>query len=482
MTATVSAGQWALIGVVCLLVAVSALLALAETSLVRTSRAKALALVEEGRRGATRLLSLVERPERFLSGVLLLVLVCQLVVATIVGVLAEQFFGGLGVAVATVFEIVVLFVLGEALPKNWAMQNPERSALLAAPLVAALVDFWPVRVFSQGLVRLAAALSGTRRRPAEVSESELLALADVAVEEQVIETEERALIHSIIEFGDTVVREVMVPRPEMQAVDAGSTVTEALERALAVGFSRLPAFEGNVDDIVGVAYVKDLVRAERAGRGQDAVREHLRPAHFVPETKRVAALMREMQAQTFHLALVVDEYGGTAGLVTLEDLIEELVGEIVDEYDVEEPPIRRLPDGSRSVSGRLTVDALAEELGVELPTGTWDTVSGLLSDLLGRVPLQGDAVSVAGWRLEAERVQGNRVSRVRVVPEPVPGDGELPGELAGPVPEAGVGPAPDSRGVPAETRAGSLPPGSPAVARGGSGGEDGSARASTGRG
>jgi CBS domain containing-hemolysin-like protein len=424
----VSAGQWALVGVVCLLVAVSALLALAETSLVRTSRAKALALVEEGRRGAGKLLALVERPERFLSGVLLLVLVCQLVVATLVGILAEQLFGGLGVAVATVFEVVVLFVLAEALPKNWAMQNPERSALLAAPLVAALVEFWPVRVFSQGLVRLAAALSGGRRRPAEVSEQELLALADVAVEEQVIETEERALIHSIIEFGDTVVREVMVPRPEMQAVEASASVTEALERALAVGFSRLPAFEGNVDDIVGVAYVKDLVRAERAGQGGEEVRRHLRPAHFVPETKRVAALMREMQAETFHLALVVDEYGGTAGLVTLEDLIEELVGEIVDEYDVEEPPIKRLPDGSRSVSGRLTVDALAEELDVELPTGTWDTVSGLLSDLLGRVPLQGDAVAVAGWRLVAERVQGNRVGRVRVEPLPPPVAGELPGD------------------------------------------------------
>ena len=414
--ATVSVGgvQWAMLAVVVVLVAISMVLAMAETSLVRTSRAKALALAEEGRRGSRQLLALVEHPERFLSAVLLLVLICQLVVATLVGILASRWFGGWGVAAATAFEVVVLFVVGEALPKNFAVHNPDRSALLAAPLVAAVAGFWPLRVTCQALVSLAAVLSGPRRREAVVSESELLAMADVAVEEQVIETEERALIHSIIAFGDTVVREVMVPRPEMRSVEASSSVDEALGVALAAGFSRLPAFEGNIDDVVGVAYVKDLVRAERAGRGSEPVRQCVRPAHFVPETKRVAALMREMQERTYHLAVVVDEYGGTAGLVTLEDLIEELVGEIVDEYDVEEPPLVRLDDRSLSVSGRLTVDALNDALDAELPTGTWDTVSGLLSGVLGRVPAQGEAVDVDGYRLVAERVQGNRVDRVRV--------------------------------------------------------------------
>jgi putative hemolysin len=439
--------DWVMVAAVVVLVAVSVLLALAETSLVRTSRAKALALVEEGRRGARQLLELVEKPEQFLSGVLLLVLVCQLVVATLVGILAERWFGGWGVVAATVFEVVVLFVVGEALPKNWAVQNPDRSALLAAPAVAAVVGFWPVRVLCRLLVAAGELLSGPRRRQAAVSESELLAMADVAVEEQVIETEERALIHSIIEFGDTIVREVMVPRPEMRTVEASLSVTDALEVALEAGFSRLPAFRGNVDDVVGVAYVKDLVRAEREGRGADPVDTALRPAHFVPETKRVAALMREMQERTVHLAIVVDEYGGTAGLVTLEDLIEELVGEIVDEYDVEEPPIVPGP-GGLSVSGRLTVDALNEELDAELPAGTWDTVGGLLFALLGRVPAEGDAVEVSGFRLTATRVQGNRVHRVLVAP--VAGMGpallsaEPPAEQrsdVGPVRPANPGPA-----------------------------------------
>jgi len=269
---------------------------------------------------------------------------------------------------------------------------------------------------SRALIGLADAMLGSRTRRAEVSESELLAMADVAHQEDVIEGEERELIHSIIEFGDTVVREVMVPRPDMRALDSSLSTSEALTVAMEAGFSRLPVYAGNVDDIVGVAHAKDLIRAERDGRGPRPVGEVVRPAHFVPESKRVARLLREMQERRYHLAVVVDEYGGTAGLVTLEDLIEELVGEIVDEYDVEEPPVRRLEDGGYSVSPRLAVDELAKLVGVELPTGEWDTVGGLLFNVLGRVPSEGESVTVEGLTLVAERVTGNRVGRIRILP------------------------------------------------------------------
>ncbi len=414
-----------LLVVVVVLLAASALLAMAETSLVRTSKAKALSLAEEGRRGARQLVRLVEHPSNFLNAVLLLVLVCQLVVATLVGILAEHWFGPWGVAAATVFEVVVIFVLAEALPKTWAVENPERSALFAAPIVAAVVGFPPVRVFSRALVGVAGLLlTGPGRRGAHVSESELLALADVAHEEQVIENDERVLIHSIIEFGDTITREVMVPRPDMRAVDAGLSTSDALGVAMDAGFSRLPAYDGNLDDVVGVVYVKDMVRAERQGGGADAVRLVARPARFVPETKRVSALMREMQEHTFHLAIVVDEYGGTAGLVTLEDLIEELVGEIVDEYDVEEPPVQALDAGEFSVSARLSVDELEEHLGARLPEGSWDTVGGLLFGLLGKVPRQGEWVDAGAVRLVAERMEGKRINRVRVLPCPHPTDAD----------------------------------------------------------
>jgi putative hemolysin len=417
-TASFTPADGALLIVVLVLLAASALLALAETSLVRMSRAKALALVEDGRRGAKTLLRLTENPQGFLNPVLLLVLICQLVVATLVGILASNWFGAWGVAAATVFEIVVIFVLGEAVPKNWAVHHPERAALFSAPLVSALVRFWPVRIVSGALIGLANLLIGQQGQylGSLVTESELLAMADVALEGDVIETDERALIHSIIEFGDTVVREVMVPRPDMVTVGADETVEAVLERALEIGFSRLPAVEQQVDDVVGIAYTKDMIRTVRSGQGGDAVRSHLRTAHFVPETKRVSDLMREMQAETFHLAVVVNEYGGTAGLVTLEDLIEELVGEIVDEFDVEEAPVERLDSGELRVSARLAVDEVNELIDASLPTGAWDTVGGLVFDLLGHVPIAGESVTVDGLRLVVDRVNGRRIERVRIVP------------------------------------------------------------------
>jgi CBS domain containing-hemolysin-like protein len=240
------------------------------------------------------------------------------------------------------------------------------------------------------------------------------------MEEEVIEHQERELIHSIIEFGDTIVREVMVPRPDMCAVEADGSVSEALETAMAAGYSRLPVYVGNLDDIIGIAYTKDLIRAERGGNGQRPVREFVRPAHFVPETKRVSRLMREMQERKFHQAIVVDEYGGTAGLVTLEDLIEELVGEIVDEYDVEDPQVQPLGDGELSVSARMPVDELNELLDAELPEGDWDTVGGLVFNMLGRVPVVGDSLEVDGVRLVVDKVQGHRIGRLRVKPLSAP--------------------------------------------------------------
>ncbi len=417
-TGSFSASDAVLLVVVLVLLAASALLALAETSLVRMSRPKARALVEDGRLGAKQLLRLTENPQGFLNPVLLLVLICQLVVATLVGILASHWFGAWGVVAATVFEIVIIFVLGEAVPKNWAVHHPERAALFSAPLVSAIVGFWPIRIVSGALIGLANLLIGEKGQylGSGVTESELLAMADVAVEGDVIETEERALIHSIIEFGDTVVREVMVPRPDMVTIGADEPVEAVLERALEVGFSRMPAVELQVDDVVGIAYTKDMIRTVRSGQGGDPVRSHLRVAHFVPETKRVSAMMREMQAETFHMAVVVNEYGGTAGLVTLEDLIEELVGEIVDEFDVEEAPVEQLGSGELRVNARLPVDEVNELVDARLPTGAWDTVGGLVFDLLGHVPVAGESVTVDGLRLVADRVDGRRIERVRIVP------------------------------------------------------------------
>jgi putative hemolysin len=411
-----------LIVVIVVLLAASGLLALAETSLVRMNRIKAKAMVDEKRRGARQLARLIAEPAKFLNPILLLVLICQLVSATLVGVVAAHVLGGIGVLVGAAFEVVVIFVFFEAVPKNWAVHNPERAALFSAPIVTALVRFPPIRIVSSLLIGLANLIIGRSGdsddgiRPSYISEGELKAMADVAHEENVIEGEERAFIHSIIDFGDTVVREVMVPRPDMVTVEADTSVTGALETALAAGFSRIPVHTGQIDDVEGIAYTKDLMRAERVGRGEEPVLASVRAAVFVPESKEVPSLLRQMQEEKFHMAIVVDEYGGTAGLVTLEDLLEELVGDIVDEFDVEEPDVERHPDGTVVVSGRYAVDDADELLGAELPQGAWDTVGGLMLDLVGRVPDVGDSVEVDGFRFTALEVRGRRIARVRIEP------------------------------------------------------------------
>ncbi|MCL4448475.1 MAG: hemolysin family protein [Actinobacteria bacterium] len=404
-----------LVAIVVLLV-LSAFLALAETSLVRTSKAKALSMVDEERRGSKVLLGLVENPGKFLNPIIFLVLVCQLVAATLVGVLSLKLFGGWGVLASTIAEVILFFVLAEAVPKTWAVENSEKAALFVAPLVNLAVKFPPVSLLTRGLIKTAHFLipGGFKGASVDVTEAELLAMADVAMEEEVIDTQERALIHSIIEFGDTIVREVMVPRPDMVAAQNTDTVSAVLEKSIVVGFSRIPVFEENIDNIIGVAYAKDLMKADHEGAGSLEVGGLARQAHHIPETKRVAELMREMQSDKFHQAIVVDEYGGTAGLVTLEDLIEELVGEIVDEFDIEEPPLQSLGGGEWLLNAKMIISQVNELLGVNLPEGSWDTLGGLLFGLLGHVPLEGEYAISNDCRLVVTKVQGRRIARVRI--------------------------------------------------------------------
>ena len=408
-----------LIVIIVILLAASGVLAMAETSLVRMNRIKAKSLVDEKKRGARQLARLVEDPANFLNPILLLVLICQLVSATLVGIVAEHLFGGLGVLLGIVFEIVVIFVFFEAVPKNWAVQHADRAALLSAPIVSTLIRFPPIRWLSTVLIGLANLIIGASDDDegmprSYITDSELKAMADVAHEEKVIEQDERTFIHSIIDFGDTVTREVMTPRPDMVTVESDLTVRDALEAALAAGYSRIPVEADGIDDIIGIAYAKDLVRAERAGKAAQPVRDSVRPAKFIPESKDASDLLREMQEEKFHMGIVVDEYGGTAGLITLEDLLEELVGDIVDEFDVEELPMERLEDGSLLLSAAYSVDDADELLDAELPQGPWDTVGGLMLDLAGRVPDPGDSVEVDGFRLTALAVRGRRIGRVRI--------------------------------------------------------------------
>jgi CBS domain containing-hemolysin-like protein len=247
------------------------------------------------------------------------------------------------------------------------------------------------------------------------TEEDIKAMADVASEEEEIEEEEKELIHSIFEFGDTVVREVMTPEPDIVALDLSSTLDQVLDMVVRHGFSRIPVFRDKPDEIVGIVYAKDVLREIHAlGERARPLEELIRKPHFVPESKKVSDLLRDMQAEKFHVAIVVDEYGGVSGLVTLEDLLEEIVGEIVDEYDREEPQVEPAGDGRYRVNARLPVDELNELLDMELPNEEWDTVGGLMMGILGRLPTQGEHVDFQDLRFTAERVQGRRISKVLI--------------------------------------------------------------------
>jgi CBS domain containing-hemolysin-like protein len=241
---------------------------------------------------------------------------------------------------------------------------------------------------------------------------ELRELVDLAEQRGVVEHGEREMIHSVFALGDTIAREVMVPRTEMVWIEAHKTLRQALVLALRSGFSRIPVIGENVDDVLGIVYLKDLVRRTSTGdpvAGELPVAEIMRSAAFVPESKPVDDLLREMQAARTHMAIVVDEYGGTAGLITIEDIVEEIVGEITDEYDVaERPPVERLPGGAVRVTARLPVEDLFELFGVQLDAGEVETVSGLLAQALGRVPIPGATAVIGGLRLIAEGTTGRR--------------------------------------------------------------------------
>jgi CBS domain containing-hemolysin-like protein len=392
--------------------------AVAETALNRISRVKAQAIADSsGKPSARALYRLVSHPERFINPILVTVTFCQTGQAFLTSLLADRLFGGTGVIIGFFLNVIFFFVLAEAMPKTWAVLSAERAALATARVTEWIVSFPPLRAVSRGLIGATNILlpgKGLKEGPF-VSELELLGIVEAAAEDEVIEHEERQLIESIIEFGDTVAREVMVPQPDMVVVNDTSTVSEALDLAIAHGFSRLPVSGTNDDDVVGLAYTKDLIRAERDGRGGLAVLELARPLRFIPENKPVSRLMREMQAGKFHLAIVVDEYGGIAGLITLEDCLEELVGEIVDEYDTEVATVERLPNGDYLVDGGTSIDDLNELLHVHLPNEDWDTVAGFVFGTLEHVPEPGEAVEFDGWRFVTDEVEGRRIRRIRIV-------------------------------------------------------------------
>lgn len=415
LAAGFTGADWGMIGAILLLLLLLIFFSLAEMGLSRMTKPKAAAMAEGGVKQAKALQQLVGEPQKWVNPLLLSVNICQTVQATLTGVVAGRAFGPFGVAAGVLLNVIVFFVLAEAVPKTYALQYPEKAALSTALGTKLLVSFPPLRIVSGWLISLTNVIvrgKGLKQGPF-VSEQELLGIVDAAYHDDIIEEEERDLIESIIEFGDTVAREVMVPLPDMITVSSSFTLTQAIDVAIEHGVSRLPVLAED-DDVVGIAFIKDLMKQERAGLGSAVVTDHMRAAVVIPENKPVNRLMREMQAKKFHLAVVADEYGSIAGLITLEDCLEELVGEIVDEYDTHHDAIVHLEDGQYLIDGSTSVSDVNDKIASNIPDEEWDSIGGFVFGTLEHVPALGEFIDFDGWRLTVVALQGRRIRKVRV--------------------------------------------------------------------
>ncbi|MGC4109669.1 MAG: hemolysin family protein [Nocardioides sp.] len=396
------------------LVVLAGVFSAADASLTSYSRARAEELVGEGRAGAKRLVALLDDRARYLNTAILLRLLCETGAAVLLTLVVLTWYDGSRwptVLTTVGVMLLVLFVVVGVAPRTLGRQHADRVAPVAAVvLTVATQVLGPI---PQLLILVGNAITpgrGFRSGPFS-TETELRELVDYAEASSVIESGERAMIHSVFEFGDTIAREVMVPRGDVVYIERHKNLRQTMSLFLRSGFSRVPVIDDNLDDIVGFAYLKDVVRRDFEHPDVELtqhVDEVMRPALYVPESKPVDALLSEMQASHQHIAVVVDEYGGTAGLVTIEDLLEEIVGEITDEYDAEQVETTMLADGSVRVSSRYPIDDLDEVVGVDIEDDDVDSVLGLMAKHLGRVPIPGSHVETHGLRFVAEAATGRR--------------------------------------------------------------------------
>jgi CBS domain containing-hemolysin-like protein len=418
----VTSTDWVDIIAVVLLIMAVGFLAASEVAIMRTNRVRAMRLQEDGRRGAAALAKVISDPASYLNVVLLLTLLATIGGTTIASSFAVRHFHRAGEIVSTIAMTLLLFVFAEVTPKTFAIQQADRVALRVAPLVLFLGRV--MGPLAKALLKMANVIMPGRGLPEGpyITEQEIRASAEVASEEGEIEDEEKELIHSIFEFGDTIVREVMVPRPDIVAIEADRSLRDVEALVLEHGTSRIPVYREDLDDVVGIVFAKDVLKAVYQGKQDLPLSEVVREARYVPESKKVADLLREMQREKFHLTLVTDEYGSVSGLVSLEDLLEELVGEITDEYDREEPEVVMAGDGVYRVSGKVSIDDLNDELQTELPDEEWDTVAGLVLDLFGRIPKKGEEIGFQGLSFKAEEIQGRRIQSVLITRLPEEAD------------------------------------------------------------
>ncbi len=429
-----SNSEWAMLGAAVLFVVAAGLLVAAETALGRVSRSRVEEMArEKPGKPTSRLRAMIEERARYVNVVLFLHTFFAVGATALVTYLCVESgaWGPLvGLFVALLIMTVVMFVALGVAPRTLGRQHADTIALRsakfargAAAVVGPLVSL---------LILIGNALTPGRgyREGPFATQAELRELVDLAEADQVIEDDEAAMLHSVFELGDTIVREVMVPRTEMVWIERHRTLRQALSLALRSGFSRIPVIGEGPDDVVGIFYLRDVVARifeHRDAESTERIDSRMRPATFVPDSKLVDDLLRDLQAQRVHIAIAVDEYGGTAGLVTIEDVLEEIVGEITDEYDHEVPALERLGSGAIRFSARIHVEDAAEALGLDIDADEEgvDTLAGLIAKRIGKVPLPGTSVILGGWRLTADQAAGRRNRLTTVLAELVDGDADV---------------------------------------------------------
>jgi magnesium and cobalt exporter, CNNM family len=412
--------HWPGIVALVIMVGAAAFFAASEAAIVSMNRIRARALAEKNVRGASRLEKLLASRNRTLTSVLIGSTFVLLAADSVATELFIRWNVPNAAIWSTVVMTVVILLFGEILPKTIAVGSVDRTALGLAPFLnfvtRVLSPLTTAFLFlSDGLVRL---LGGKPHIGPYVTEDDIKTLVNVGVEQNVLEEQERELIHSIIEFGDTIVREVMTPRTDMVTVEVSSSPRLALDRVIAEGYSKLPVYEETVDNIIGVVHDRELLIALANGTiASTSLRSLMRPVTLVPQNKRISELLREMQRSKYSLAIVLDEYNGTAGLVTMEDLLEEIVGEIRDEHDEgEEEPIRRLSDTESVVEAGTNTEDVNNALGIGLPHEEFETIGGFTVGLFGRLPREGEEIDAGnGVRLRIDRTRGRRILAVRVL-------------------------------------------------------------------
>ncbi len=411
-----------------ILILLSAFFSMSETALTSVSPVKVRNFVEQKKRGARALSGLLETPGKFLGTILVgnnLVNISASALATSISIQMLEKYGlhEVGIAVGISIGIMTFFILvfGEITPKTVAIRNAEAISLLSAPIIRFFsVLFAPlVKIFtfiSVPFIRLFGGRMPEKGPFLTLDEIKMLILA--GEREGVIEEEEKEMISSIFEFGETIVREVMTPRPDMQCIPVEYSVDQAIKAIVEGGHSRIPVFEGNMDNIVGIIYAKDLLRTVEGNMEKQTLREFMRPAIFIPESKKVDDLLHQMQAARTHIAIIVDEYGVASGLVTLEDLIEEIVGEIYDEFEKKVKSMEKIDDKTFIVDARLSISDVNDALKIRLPKRKYDTVGGFVLDQLGKVPAVGDSVRYGSLLISVERVIKRRITRVKISKAP----------------------------------------------------------------